>query len=286
LIPGEFEYVAPDSLEAAMRVLAERADATLLSGGMSLLPAVKHRLAQPGLLVDIGRVPKLEGVADKRGTLVLGARVTHGTIATSSALGAAPIMAETARVIGDVQVRNRGTIGGSLVHADPAADWPAVFLALDGKAVFASHTGTRTVAAADFFKGMLRSDKRAGEVLTEVHLTCERKRAGAAYVKLRQAASGFAVVGVAAQVVLGRRGDFERVSLGVTGINPVPFRASSVESRLVGETPEARSVARACSVIEEAAPLDDLHASADYRRHLASVYARRAIAAALERARE
>jgi len=278
MIPHEFEYFAPRSLREAVDLLAKNADAKALGGGMSLIPALKHRLQVPSVLIDLGRVPELESVGERRGTLTIGGRTTH------AALASAHMISETAAVIGDVQVRNRGTIGGSLVHADPAADWPAVFLALDGEATVAGAKGERTIAAPQFFTGMLQSAVRRDEVLTEVRLAVERKRAGTAYRKLRQTASGFAIVGVAAQVTLDRKGRIERAAVGVTGVNPVPFRASALEKRLAGESPDAAVLSRLCARIEEADPTEDLHASAEFRAHLVGVYAARALLAAAGRA--
>ena len=284
MIPAEFEYFAPASVKQAADLLGRRADAKVLGGGMSLIPALKHRLLQPGALVDLGRIPDLDGVRVRRGRVVLGGRVTHAQLGASPELAELPIFAETARVIGDVQVRNRGTLGGSLVHADPAADWPAVFLALDGEATAVGPRGERTLAAADFFTGMLQSAVAADEIVTEVRLSFERGRSGAAYAKLRQQASGFAVVGVAAQVTLDRRGRCERASIGVTGINPVPFRATALEERLRG-APLADGVPPdLVDAVDEADPMEDIHASADYRRHLVAVFARRALERAAARA--
>ncbi len=285
MIPGEFEYHAPHSLDEAVKLLAGSPDTKVLAGGMSLIPAVKHRLAAPRALVDLGRVPGLEAIEERRGRIALGARVTHAAIARSRDLGSLPILAETARVIGDPQVRNRGTLAGSLVHADPAADWPAVFLALDGEVTAVGPRGERTIPAASFFTSMLSSAVRADEIVTEVRLAPQRTRAGAAYEKFRQPASGFAIVGVAAQVVLDRRGRCEAASVAVTGANPVPFRAVGLEARLRGLELSDTALRTACAAVDEVDPLDDIHASADYRRHLVSVLARRALLRAAERAR-
>ncbi|HXZ86810.1 MAG TPA: xanthine dehydrogenase family protein subunit M [Myxococcota bacterium] len=284
MIPSDFEYFAPGSLREALELLAKNSGAKVLGGGMSLIPALKHRLQTPAALVDLGRLPELEGVSERRGKIAIGGRSTHRALAQSQELADVHALRETAAAIGDVQVRNRGTIGGSLVHADPAADWPAVFLALDGEAVVAGARGERTIPAKQFFTGMLQSAVGRDEVLTEVRLEVERKRAGTAYCKLRQTASGFAVVGVAAQVTLDRRGRIDRASVAVTGVNPVPFRAAELERRLAGETPERASLARLCARVEEADPMEDLHASAPYRAHLCGVFAARALLAAAQRA--
>ena len=193
---------------------------------------------------------------------------------------------EAAAAIGDVQVRNRGTIGGSLVHADPAADWPAVFLALDGEATVAGAKGERAIPAAQFFTGMLASAVKRDEVLTEVRLTVERKRAGTAYRKLRQTASGFAVVGVAAQVLLDRQGRIERASVGVTGVNPVPFRASALEKRLRRTDARSREPGASCArASTRPTRWRTSSRRAEYRAHLVAVFAARALAAAAQRAR-
>jgi carbon-monoxide dehydrogenase medium subunit len=284
MIPQDFEYFAPRSLREAVDLLARNADAKALGGGMSLIPALKHRLQTPAALIDLGRLPGLESVTEKRGSFAIGGRTTHAALAVAAELAAVHGVREAAAAIGDVQVRNRGTIGGSLVHADPAADWPAVFLAFDGEATAASAKGERTIAASQFFTGMLQSAVRRDEVLTEVRLSVERSRTGTAYRKLRQAASGFAVVGVAASVTLDRRGRIERATVGVTGVNPVPFRATALEKRLAGESPDAATLRRLCARIEEADPTEDLNASAEFRAHLVGVYAARALAAAAERA--
>jgi carbon-monoxide dehydrogenase medium subunit len=284
LIPAEFEYFAPSSLKDAVRLLAARPDAKVLAGGMSLIPTMKHRLASPPALVDIGRIRGLDGIAERRGKVSLGACATHGSILGAAGLRDLPIFAETASQIGDVQVRNRGTIGGSLVHADPAADWPAVFLALDGEATLVGPRGERTLPARSFFRGILASALEPDEILTEVRLSAERGRAGAANAKLRQPASGFAIVGVAAALALDRKGRCERAAIGITGVNPVPFRAESVEARLAGRALDEATVAEACRSIEELDPTEDIHASGEYRRHVASVFLRRAVARARERA--
>jgi carbon-monoxide dehydrogenase medium subunit len=284
MIPENFEYFAPRTLSEVTALLAQKPDAKLLGGGMSLIPALKHRLAAASALIDLGRVPELEGIADKRGKIAIGGRTTHRALTTPGEFKDVHAIHETAGSIGDVQVRNRGTIGGSLVHADPAADWPAAFLALDGEAVVVGAKGERTIPAAQFFTGMLASAPKHDEVLTEVRLTVERKRAGTAYVKLRQPASGFAIVGVAAQVTLDRSGRIERASVGVTGVNSVPFRASALEKRLIGQTPDAAGLRKLCARVEEADPMEDMHASSEYRAHLVGIYAMRALAAASSRA--
>lgn len=285
MIPAAFDYCAPTRLDEAVRQLAATPEAKVLAGGMSLIPALKLRLLEPPLLVDIGRIPELDGLAVRRGKLRIGARTPHATLLGHPELRDAPIFSDAASVLGDVQVRNRGSFGGSLVHADPGADWPALFLALDGEAEVVGPKGKRRLAARDFFVGMMTTALAEDEILREVTLPIETKRAGAAYRKMRQSASGFAVVGVAAALELDRKGRIDRVGIGVTGLNPVPFRAASVEARLRGQAPEAAALPGLCAPLEEADPVGDLHASAAYRTHLAGVFVARAVAAALERAR-
>jgi carbon-monoxide dehydrogenase medium subunit len=284
MIPGEFEYVAPRSLKEATDLLATRRDAKLLAGGMSLIPALKHRLATPATLIDLGRIPGLDGIAVRGGRVAIGALATHAALARAPELASLPLFADAGRVLGDRQVRNRGTFGGSLVHADPAADWTAVFLALGGEAVAVGPRGERVIPSGEFFTGMLTSALRPDEILTEVRLPAAA-RGGTAYEKLRQPASGFAIVGIAAQVALDGAGRCEAVALGVTGANAVPFRAASLEARLRGESLDDATLRRLCANVDELDPLEDIHASADYRRHLVSVFARRALLRAASRAR-
>ncbi len=284
MIPDNFEYFAPANLKDAIELLARRSDAKLLGGGMSLIPALKHRLAATSALIDLGRVPELEGISEKRGAIAIGGRTTQRALALPGEFKDVHAIHETAGSIGDVQVRNRGTIGGSLVHADPAADWPATFLALDGEAVVVGANGERTIPSAQFFTGMLASAPKHDEVLTEVRFPVDRKRAGTAYLKMRQPASGFAIVGVSACVTLDRSGRIERASVGVTGVNSVPFRAAALEKRLVGQAPEAANLRTLCARIDEADPMEDMHASSAYRAHLAGVFAARALATAASRA--
>ena len=284
MIPAPFDYYAPVSLEDARKALAQRPGAKLLAGGMSLLPALKHRLLAPPLVVDLGAIPGLDAVEERRGYLRIGAKTTHWDVASSPALAEYPIFREAALQIGDRQVQNRGTLGGSLVHADPAADWPAVFLALEGDAIVQGEGGWRAIPARDFFTGLFACALELGDVVTAVQFNRATRRSGSAYLKLRQPASGFALVGAAAAVSVDRQGRAERVAVALTGINPVPFRAESVERRLAGQPLDAETLARACADIEEAEPMEDPNASADYRRHLAAVYTRRALARAAERA--
>lgn len=287
MIPSAFDYMRPTSLAEATRLLASHADdAKILAGGHSLVPMMKLRLSAPKVLIDIGRLSELSGIHEENGIIVIGACTTHYAAETSALLRQrCPLVAETAAAIGDVQVRNRGTIGGSVAHADPAADWPAAVLALDADITLVSRTGSRTVKAVDFFVDLLTTAMQSNEILTGIRVSANAARSGAAYLKVPQPASGFALTGVAAQVTLGANNTLQRVAVGITGVSSKPFRASATERALQGRaaTPEAitQAAAHAADGIEA---MEDIHASADYRLHLARVYTQRALQTAISRA--
>ena len=286
MIPAAFEYHAPKNLEEALRLLDRHGDeAKLLAGGHSLLPMMKLRLAAPRFVIDLGRLKNLNYIREEQGMIVIGAMATHAEIEHSSLLRAkCPLLSETAAAIGDVQVRNRGTIGGSLAHADPAADYPASILALDAIMALQSSSGSRTVSAADFFVDMLTTQLRPGEILTEVRVPIIGKGSGAAYCKLPQPASGYAVVGVAARVTL-LKAKLAQVTVGVTGAGPKAYRAVAVENALRGKKASEKLLAEAARhAAHGIEALADLHASADYRREMAVVFTRRALALAIARA--
>lgn len=287
MIPSTFEYMRPTSLAEAVRLLTNHAeDAKILAGGHSLVPMMKLRLATPKILIDIGRLSELSGIHEEGGTLVLGACTTHYAAETSALLKQrCPLLAETAAAIGDVQVRNRGTIGGSVAHADPAADWPAAMLALDALMSLTNRHGNRTVKASDFFVDLLTTAMEANEILTDIRLPVPPPHSGGAYCKVLQPASGFALTGVAAQVTLGANDTIQRVAVGITGVSSKPYRASATEAALQGQRATAdvitQAAARATDGIEA---MDDIHASADYRLHLTRVYTKRALQQAIDRA--
>ena len=287
MIPAQFDYAAPATLDEALSLLAERADdAKILAGGHSLIPAMKLRLAQPALLIDIGRVKDLAYIREEGGQIRVGAMTTHHQLESSERLRQlCPLLPECAASIGDVQVRNKGTIGGSLAHADPAADWPAAALALRAELVAASARGERVIAADDFFVDMLTTALRPEEVLREIRFNAPGARTGQAYMKVHHPASGFAVVGVAVSLTLGGDGKCSAVGVGVTGVAVKAYRAAQVEGALVGSAPDEQTIASAASHAADGVEANgDIYASADYRRHLAQVYTRRAIAAAASRA--
>jgi carbon-monoxide dehydrogenase medium subunit len=287
MIPSAFEYMRPTSLAEAVRLLANHADdAKILAGGHSLVPMMKLRLATPTMLIDIGRLSELSGIREDNGTIILGACTTHYAAETSALLKQrCPLLAETAAAIGDVQVRNRGTIGGSIAHADPAADWPAAMLALEAQMTLVQRAGTRTVQAADFFVDLLTTAMESNEILTEIRLPANAPRSGGAYCKVPQPASGFALTGVAAQVTLGADNTVQRVAVGVTGVSSKPFRASATEAALQGQRATAETIAQAAArATDGVEALEDIHASTEYRLHLARVYTKRALQTAVERA--
>lgn len=284
MIPSNFEYYAPTSIENALSLLAQHGDeAKLLSGGHSLLPAMKLRLATPGVLIDLGRIASLSGITVDAGTICIGANTTHATIAKSAELKAAcPLLCETAAQIGDQQVRNRGTIGGSVTHADPAADWPATILALDAQLVAHGPNGQRTIAAADFFVDLMTTALEPNEILTEIRIPAPAQPASSAYLKVAQSASGFALVGVAVQLKLNGT-VCESARVAINGLAPKAYRATAVESALVGKTLDADSIKAAATNADSDASdaMEDIHASGEYRRHLAKVYTGRAVQAAM-----
>ena len=278
MYPAQFEYFRPTTVDEAVKLLAQHGDdAKLLAGGHSLIPAMKLRLAQPKAVVDLGRIANLSYIREAGGRLAIGAMTTHADIQASSVLRArCPLLPETASHIGDMQVRNKGTIGGSLAHADPAADWPAAILALDAELEIVGPRGTRTVQANRFFIDLLQTAIAQGEILTEIRVPATPR--SVAYVKTEQKASGFALTGVAAIV------DGNAVRVAVTGVAAIPYRATAVEQALADGplTPE-RVVRAAAHAADGVDALSDIHASSEFRVHLAQVNAGRALTRALER---
>lgn len=282
MISTTFDYESPRTLSEALALLSSREEAKLLAGGHSLLPAMKLRLTAPAILIDLGRIAGLSYIRDAQTQVAIGAMTTHAAVAASKLLReSSPLLAEAAECIGDVQVRNRGTIGGNLAHADPAADYPAAILALDAELVATSGSGERVIAARDFFTGLFTTALRPNEILTEVRIP-KTLGAGTAYKKFPHPASGFAVVGVAAVVKL--RGEkIESAAVGITGAAASAFRARAVERALRGK-PATAIAAAAQHAADSIEALGDTFASAEYRQHLARVYTRRALEEAVARA--
>jgi carbon-monoxide dehydrogenase medium subunit len=284
--PSPFAYDRARSVEDAIALLSQHGDnAKLIAGGHSLLPIMKLRLATPSHLIDIGRIAELRGVARDSGELVIGALTTHHEIATHPLVqSAAPVLAAAASRIGDRQVRNRGTIGGALAHADAAADYPAPVLALGATVVARGPQGERRIPAAEFFVDFLTTALTADEVLTEVRIPSLPDGHGWSYQKLANQASGYALVGVAAVVVLAENGAAE-VRVGVTGTAAVPWRAYDVEAALAGQSLGEERLAEAARLVDrDIEPLDDLHGSAAYRRRVTRGLTVRAIREAAARA--
>jgi carbon-monoxide dehydrogenase medium subunit len=286
MIAAAFEYEAPTSVDEAVRLLSQLGDrGRVLAGGHSLIPLMKLRLAQPEVLVDIGRIRDLRYVRADGGRLAIGALTTHAQLASDETLRErCAVLAETAAIIGDPQVRNRGTFGGALAHADPAADYPATVLALDAELVAQGPQGRRTIAATEFFHGLLTTALAPDELLIEVRVPAMSQGTGGAYRKLPNKASHYAVVGVAAVVRL-EAGRIANLGVGVTGAGSQPIRATAVERALVGQAPTEEPIARAAEAAAEGLDLlSDVHASAEYRAAMTRVYARRAIQEAVRRA--
>ena len=288
MIPAAFDYHRPASLDDAIDLVARLGEeAKLLAGGHSLLPMMRLRLARPAALVDLGGLrSELSYVRSDGDAVAVGAMTRHHDVAVSDLLAQRlPLLAQAAATVGDPQVRHRGTLGGSLVHADPAADLPAVALALDAVMVVRGPSGERSIPAADFFRGFFESDLRPDEVLREVRFPLPRAGHAAAYLKFNRRAQDWATVGVAALVE--RDGDrIARVAVGLANMGATPLRARAVEAALTGaaagDTEALRSAAEQAA--EDTSPASDLAASADYRRHLARVLTRRALERAVEMA--
>jgi len=287
MIPASFDYIAAKSLDEAISLLGKhKDDAKILAGGHSLLPAMKLRLMQPKVLIDLGRIRDLSYIKEEGGQIRIGAMTTHFQVETSDILRrACPLLPETASHLGDMQVRNKGTIGGSLAHSDPAADWPAAILALDSEIVAASAKGDRVIKATDFFIEMLTTALQPGEILREIRIPSGKGKPAQAYVKVRHPASGFAVVGVAVNLSIDG-GKCQSAGIGITGVAPKAYRASKVESALKGNALDAKTLSSAAAHAGDGVDVNsDLYASAEYRKQLATVYTRRAIELAASRAK-
>ena len=268
MFPAPFDYHAPLTLEEAVGLLAQHGEeARILAGGHSLLPAMKLRLAQPKVLVDLRRITELRYIVEKGGRILIGAMSTHRDVESSPLLRElCPLLSEVASVIGDVQVRNCGTIGGSAAHADPGAAWPAAMLALDAEFAVVGPRGNRAMPASKFFVDLFQTGLQQGEILREIRLPLTPK--SVAYVKTAQKASGFSLAGAAVVV----RGEQKRVAVAISGVASKAFRAAQTEAALSGQPWSeglGAEAARKCSSGVEA--LNDIHATAEYRLHLAEV---------------
>jgi aerobic carbon-monoxide dehydrogenase medium subunit len=282
MIPQQFEYSAPKTLDEALGLLAEGAKP--LAGGMSLIPMMKLRLAAPEHLVDLGRIKDLNYIREAGGVIHIGATSTHQDVLSSPLVrGKCPLLAETASHIGDVQVRNMGTIGGSVAHADPSADYPAALQALEAKIVLKGAKSERTVSAEEFFVDTFTTALEPGEIVSEVIVPIDGDGTGTNYQKVLQPASGFAIVGIAVRV--RKSGDkIAMARIGVTGLANRAFRAREAEKALEGRNGTPAEIQAVAALVGQGVDANsDLHASADYRLHLAAVYAAKALATALGR---
>lgn len=285
MIPGSFEYYAPRSLDDAVKYLAaHRDDVKVLSGGQSLLPLMKMRLSKPGAIVDIGRIPGLDAIREEGSSLVIGALVTHAQIESSELLqNKCPLLPQTATTIADVQVRNRGTIGGSIAHADPAGDWPAAILALDAEIQCFGPNGERWVKCDDFFLGLLMSVLEPDELVTAIRVPIIGGDK-TAYLKAAPRSSGFAVVGVAVRIGLDGSGNCNRAAIGITGVTDKAYRPQRAEQMLTGQKLDVKTIeAAAAESTRNAEVIEDINGSSEYRKHLTEVYVGRAIQEALNR---
>ncbi len=288
MYPANFDYYRPSTVQEAIALLSKNHNAKVLAGGHSLLPAMKLRTTMPSALIDIGRIKDLVGIKASGNTVTIGAMTTHAMVVASDVVKSqCPILAETAAVIGDAQVRNRGTIGGSLAHADPAADYPTTIVALGATMTVMGATGSRNISADQFFKAVFTTALDPAELITAISVPAygAMKGMGGAYVTHEHPASSYSVVGVAALVGL-ENGKCARVSLVVGGATANPVHAAAAEKTLAGKEPSEANVEAAAARVAEAIanPLSDLYASREYRAHLAMVLAKRALMAAAARA--
>ena len=280
--PAPFEYVAARSLDEALAALADAGEGgKVLAGGQSLVPLLALRLARPDVLVDVNQVAGLDRVVVDDHRLVIGALARHRAVELDEQVRRAfPLVSAAAAKIGHVAIRNRGTVGGSVAHADPAAEWPALLLALDGEVEVASPRGRRVVSAGDLYAGYLTTTLEVDEVVCEVRATLPEGRTGTSFLELARREGDFAIVGVAA--VLAFEGDEVRhCRLSLSGVGSTPVRARGAEELLAGAAADDAAIAAAArEVVEEIDPPGDIHGSADYRRKVAGVLVRRALSAA------
>jgi CO/xanthine dehydrogenase FAD-binding subunit len=282
--PAPFEYVRPDSRDEALEVLRQRGDdAKILAGGQSLVPMMNFRLARPAVLVDLNGLSNLMYVRVEDHGLAVGAMTRQRTIEKSALVrDLAPLLAEATPWIGHLPIRTRGTIGGSLVHADPAAEYPVVMVALGAELTLARTGGTRRVAAADFFDTYLSTTIAPDEILTEIRVPSVAPRAGVAFMEISRRHGDFAIVAAAAVVNLDGTGRIASARVALGGVGPRPVRGDAAERMLAGQRPTAALVAEAStSVMAATDPPEDIHASAEYRREMSAVFTRRALTAAL-----
>lgn len=287
MIPASFGYVAAHSVEEALQLLEKHGEeGKLLAGGHSLIPAMKLRLTSPRTIIDLGTVPGLSGVRIDGGNLVIGALTVHTDVAASDLVRKhLPGLADAASVIGDVQVRNRGTVGGSVAHADPAADLPVILTALNASFVAKTSNGSRVIPADDFFTDFYTTALTANEILTEIRVPIPASGSGTAYAKLPHPASGYVVVSAGVLITRQTSGTCAAARVAIGGMGSTPVRAAAVEAELQAKSLTPQVIAAAAAKAADGTdPIEDSYAGADYKHHVATVYARKAIETAVERA--
>src|SRR6202165_94503 len=284
MFPAAFDYIAPASLDEALSLLSQHGDdAKVLAGGQSLIPLLKLRFAAPVILVDIGRVDGLEGIRRENGHVRIGARTRHRDVENATELrGTLDVLLDAAPLISDPLIRNRGTVGGSICHADPAGDWGAVMLALGAEFVVRSASGERRLPADGFFQGPFTTGLRADEVLTEVRIPLPPGRAGGKYLKMERKIGDFATVAVAVHLTLGDDDHIAKAGIGLCAVGPNSIKATAAEAALVGQAPSEAVIAEAARLAGEAAePKDDLRGTAAYKRDVVRVFVQRGLRTAL-----
>jgi aerobic carbon-monoxide dehydrogenase medium subunit len=285
MLPSRFDYHRPESLDEALRLLAELDDAKVLAGGQSLIPVMKLRLSAPEHIVDINRIPGLDGIAETDDGLRFGALARHNQVASSDVVTKYPMIAAAAPQIADPIVRNLGTMGGSLAHADPSGDWGAVMLAAGASVVAKSARGEREIAMTEFLVDVFTTSLEPDELLTEIRVPKPPSRMGGTYLKLERKVGDFATVGVAVQVELSN-GTIGRAGIALTGVGSTNVHATEAEVSLAGAEPTEEAFAEAGRLAAASTnPVSDVRGSAEYKRHVAEVYVRRGIATAVEMAR-
>lgn len=285
--PRKFEYVQARTVPEAVSLLQKHGEgAKVLAGGQSLIPLMKLRLADPKVLIDIGRLAELSGLKESKSHLAVGAMTRDRDIETSDLVRRRyPILLDVVHGLGDPQVRNLGTIGGSLAHADPAGDWGAALLAVDAKLVLTGPHGARTVPIDAFFTDTFTTAIDHDEILTEIQIPTPDPKSGSAYKKLKRKTGDFAIVAVSAHVALDAAGTISEARLGLGAVGPTATRARAAEASLIGKSPGEPAFAEAARIASgESSPVSDFHGTADYKRAMVAVLAKRALAAAADRA--
>jgi carbon-monoxide dehydrogenase medium subunit len=284
MYPPNFDYVKPTSVDAVLDLLAQHdSEAKIVAGGQSLIPMLKLRFVNPSLLVDVNGLRDLDGVAEN-GELVLGAMCRHNALAANDLLKRRyPLISAAARLVADPLIRNLGTVGGSLVHCDPRADWPSVMLALDAEVVARSKRGSRRIPIRQFIAGPLTTTLAGDEMVTAIHVRKPQGRSGGDYVKLERKVGDYATVAAACQIELDSAGRISRAGIGLTGVASTCIKATDAEQALVGQAPSEALFERAGQLAAAASsPKTDVRGSADYKRHVTAVYVRRALARAAQ----